>query len=84
MKKAFFICFEMSASTKGISVSQAAVRYGIREITARLFTHKMREAMKSSQSNPIDGIVHIDEFVVGGKEENKPGRSYNNKKKKAV
>ena len=84
MKKAFFICFEMSATTKGISASQASVRYGIREVTARLFMHKVREAMKSSHNHPIDGIVHIDEFVVGGKEENKPGRSYDSKKKKAV
>ena len=84
LKKAFFICFEMSATTKGISASQASLRYGIREITARMFMHKVREAMKSSKSYPVDGSVHIDEFVVGGKEENKPGRSYHSKKKKAV
>lgn len=84
LQKAFFICFEMSASTKSISASQASVRYGIREITARLFMHKVREAMKSSGNNPVDGNVHIDEFVVGGKEEGKPGRSYDSKKKKAV
>ncbi len=84
IQKAFFICFEMSASTKSISASQASVRYGIREITARLFMHKVREAMKSSGNNPIDGNVHIDEFVVGGKEEGKPGRSYDSKKKKVV
>ena len=46
--------------------------------------HKVREAMKSSENHPVDCIVHIDEFVVGGKEENKPGRSYSSKKKKAV
>ena len=40
--------------------------------------------MKSSGNNPVDGNVHIDEFVVGGKEEGKPGRSYDSKKKKAV
>ena len=84
MKKAFFICFEMSTTTKGLSASQISVRYGIRVNTARLFMHKVREAMKSSENYPVDGIVHIDEFVVGGKEENKPGRSYNSKKKKAV
>lgn len=84
MKKAFFICFEISATTKGISASQASARYEIREITARLFMHKVREAMKSSENHPAEGIVHCDEFVVGGKEENKPGRSYNSKKKKAI
>ena len=63
-----------------------SVRYGITETTARLFMHKIREAMKSSESQPMDGEVHVhvDEFVVGGKENNKPGRSYHSKKKKTV
>jgi len=46
--------------------------------------HKVREAMGSSGSNPMDGRVHVDEFVVGGVEKGKVGRSYNAKKKKAV
>lgn len=61
-----------------------AVRYGVTEKTARLFMHKVREAMKSSKNNPMKGNVEVDEFVVGGKEEGKVGRSYNTKKKKAV
>ena len=32
----------------------------------------------------MDGIVHIDEFVIGGKEKGKVGRSYDSKKKKIV
>jgi transposase-like protein len=84
IRKAFFICFEMSTSTKSLSASYLSARYGITETTARLFMHKVREAMKSSESQPMDGQVHIDEFVVGGKENNKPGRSYNTKKKKTV
>jgi hypothetical protein len=82
--KAFHICFEMSTSTKSLSASYVAVRYSVTERTARLFTHKVREAMKSSGNNPMDGIVHVDEFVVGGKEEGKVGRSYDSKKKKVV
>lgn len=46
--------------------------------------HKVREAMKSSENHPMEGDVEVDEFVVGGKEESKVGRSYNVKKKKAV
>lgn len=42
--------------------------------------NKVREAIKSSENNPIDGIVHVDEFVVGGHEESKQGRSYGKKK----
>lgn len=84
LKKAFFICFEMSTTTKSLSASQMAVRYGMREDTARMFMHKVREAMKSSENNPMDGNVQVDEFVVGGKENEKPGRSYDSKKKKSV
>ena len=84
VKKAFFIYFEMSTSTKSLSASYMAVRYGVTEKTARLFMHKVREAMKSSGNNPMDGEVHVDEFVVGGREKGKVGRSYHSKKKKVV
>ncbi len=84
VRKAFFICFEMATSTKSMSASYMGVRYGITEKTARLFMHKVRQAMKSSQNKPMDGEVHVDEFVVGGKEKGKVGRSYNSKKKKVL
>ncbi len=44
--------------------------------------HKVREAMKSSGKHPIKGKVHVDEFVIGGKEEGKVGRIYDSKKRK--
>lgn len=84
LRKAFFICFEMATTTKSLSALQMSVRYGVQENTARLFMHKVREAMKSSENHPMDGIIHVDEFVVGGHEETKQGRSYDSKKKKAV
>ena len=84
LRAAFFICFEMSTTTKSLSASQAGVRYGVTEKTARLFMHKIREAMKSSGKNPIDGVVHINKFVLGGKENGKVGGSYDSKKKKTV
>jgi len=84
IRKSFFICFEMATTTKSLSASYVAERFGVTEKTARLFMHKVREAMKSSGKHPIKGVVHIDEFVIGGKEEGKVGRSYNTKKKKVV
>ncbi len=84
LRKAFFICFEMSTTTKSLSASYVAERFGVTEKTARLFMHKVREAMKSSENYPMDGNVEVDEFVVGGKEKGKVGRSYDVKKKKAV
>lgn len=84
VRKAFFICFEMATTTKSLSASYMAARYGVTEKTARLFMMKVREAMSSSRENPMDGDVHVDEFVLGGREEGKIGRSYDGKNKKAV
>jgi len=53
LRKAFFICFEMSTTTKSLSASDMGVRYGVTEKTARLFMHKVREAMKSSEDYPM-------------------------------
>lgn len=84
LRKAFFICYEMSTTTKGLSALQTAVRYGISRPTARLFMHKIRESMKSSENYPVKGNVQVDEFTSGGKEDGKPGRSYDVKRKKIV
>ncbi len=84
IRKAFTIVFEMSATTKSISSSQMAKRLNIRSTTAWLFMHKVRISMKSSERFPITGTVIVDEFVFGGKEDLKPGRSSNTKKKKIV
>jgi len=84
IRKAFFICFEMATTTKSLSASYVGERFGVTEKTARFFMHKVREAMKSSENHPIEGEVHIDEFVIGGKEKGKIGRSYNSKKKKVI
>ena len=84
VRKAFFITFEMGTSTKSLSASYMGVRYGVTEKTARLWMHKVREAMESSGNNPMQGNVHVDEFVLGGREKEKIGRSYNAKKKKAI
>ncbi len=84
VRKAFFICFEMATTTKSLSASYMGVRYGVTEKTARLFMMKVREAMASSGNNPMDGDVHVDEFVIGGIDPRKTGRSYSGKKKKAI
>ena len=84
LRKAFFICFEISTSTKSLSACQTAVRFGVHERTARMFMQKVRKAMKSSEDYPMTGVVNVDEYVIGGYEEGKPGRSYDSNKKKAV
>ena len=67
-----------------MSYSQVARRYSISPTTAWTFMHKVRKAMESSQQQPMIGKVHVDEFVFGGKESLKQGRSYDSKKKKLV
>ena len=84
VRKAFTIVFEMSCATKSVSSSQMARRLNINRQTAWLFMHKVRIAMKSSELNPIVGHVLVDEFVYGGKEDLKQGRSNDSKKKKIV
>lgn len=84
LHKAFCIVFEMSTSSKSISSIQMGKRFDLRQGTAWYFMHKVRKSMKSSEQFPLATLVHVDEFTVGGKEEAKPGRSYDSKKKKAV
>ena len=76
LRKAFFICFEMTTTTKGLSASQVARRYEISRQTAHYFMQKVREAMKSSELHKMNDRVQVDEFTIGGKEEGKQGRSY--------
>ena len=84
IRKAFTIVFEMSAATKSISSSQMARRLNISRQTAWLFMHKVRLAMKSSESYPCKDHVFVDEIVFGGSEDLKQGRSTDAKKKKIV
>ena len=84
IRKAFMITFEMSATTKGLSASQLSKRYGISRTTAWTFMHKVRITMQSSGKYPMKGKVQVDEFVFGGKESLKQGRSKDSQKKKLI
>ncbi len=84
IRTAFMIVFEMSATTKGLSASQVAKRYGISRQTAWTFIHKVRTAMGSSGKHPMEGNVQVDEFVFGGKKTLKQGKSKDSRKKKLV
>ena len=39
--------------------------------------------MKNSQKYPLEKLIHVNEFKVGGIEEEKQGRRYDTKKQKA-
>ena len=81
MRKAFTIVFEMSATTNSLSTRQMAQRLKISRTTASSFIKKVRISMASSASQPMIGQVFVDEFVFGGKEDLKQGRSNDIKKR---
>jgi hypothetical protein len=86
--KAFYIVFEIASSTKSLSSSQISRRYDINKDTAWLFMRKYRESLKSSGNYPIenkkDTVIYVDEFVIGGYEPDKVGRSSDSKKRKIL
>lgn len=52
----------MCATIKNLSALQMSIRYGITENTARLFMHKVREAMKSNGLQKMKGKVQVDKI----------------------
>ncbi|MCY4561218.1 MAG: IS1595 family transposase [Flavobacteriaceae bacterium] len=84
VRKAFFICFEIFISTKNLSARYTAVRYEVTQNTARLFMHKLRQAMESRDKYFMDVAVYVGQFNLGVAAEGRIGRRYNVKKKEAV
>lgn len=86
--KAFYIMFETMTSTKSMSALQISRRYDINRKTAWLFMRKIRTSLKSSENYPMNNnngsIIYVDEFVVGGYEEGKIGRTKDSKKRKML
>jgi hypothetical protein len=54
--KVSVICFEMTTITGSLSASHFAERLGIASYTVRMFMDKMRVAMKSNDSNPMNNL----------------------------
>jgi hypothetical protein len=63
LRTAFFICFEMSKTTKFLSASSIGTHFDLTEETIRPFSNKVREAMKSNENYLLEEIVRPDEFV---------------------
>ncbi len=77
---AFLIAFKISTKKKGMSTLELSQEFELRQKTCWEFKWKIQQAMRSSKLHPINGIVHIDEFYIGGEEEGKQGRSKGDKK----
>ncbi|MCK9641551.1 MAG: IS1595 family transposase [Prolixibacteraceae bacterium] len=77
---AFHIAFKISTKKKGMSSLELSQEFELRQMTCWEFKWKIQQAMQSSKLHPINGIVHVDEFYIGGEEESKRGRSKGDKK----
>ena len=75
LSSAFEMVYRISVNKKGISSIALSREYNVNQKTAFAFKQKVQLCMKSSGTNPLEGIVHIDEFVYGGPEEGCQGRS---------
>ncbi len=78
--KAFHIAFKISTKKKGMSSLELGQEFELRQKTCWEFKWKVQQAMESNLKHPLEGIVHVDEFFVGGAEEQKRGRSKGSKK----
>lgn len=59
---------------KCLSATYIRFYYCVTENTARLFKRKVHIAMSSRGNNLMNGNVHVDEFLIGGKEDDKIAR----------
>jgi hypothetical protein len=81
---AFEICYMLTHPKKSMSSCELSRQYGITLKTALYLRQRIRNAMKSSAKYLLEGKVEVDEFVVGGQEEGKQGRSDGLKKKAII
>ena len=77
---AFHIVFKISTKKKGMSSIELSNEFELRQKTCWAFKQKVQQVMKSSLQRPLTGLIHTDEFVIGGPEEGKKGRSKGAKK----
>lgn len=81
---AFHIAFKISTKKKGMSSRELSEEYELRQKTCWEFKWKVQQAMQSSGKHPLSGTVHVDEFYIGGEEENVRGRCSNTQKKLVI
>jgi transposase-like protein len=77
--KAFEFAFRVSVKLKGMSTNELAKEFSCQQKSAWLLKAKYQNAMKSSDKYPLENSVEVDEFLVGGFDENLCGRSNESK-----
>ena len=76
----FHITFKIGTKKKGMSTLELSKEFDLREKTCWSFKRKLQDVMKSSFQNPLTGVVHVDEFWIGGPDEDKRGCSVGSEK----
>ena len=77
--RTFELAYRISLRKKGMSSCELAKELGCQQKTAWLWKTKYQEAMKSSEQYDLTGEVEVDEFMVGGFEQDAPGRTHGGK-----
>lgn len=77
---AFHIAFKISTKKKGMSTIELSNEFELRQKTCWEFKWKIQQAMQSSKQYKLEGEVHVDEFFIGGPEEEQRGRSKGKKR----
>lgn len=80
----FQAAFLLASSKKGISSNQLARTLEVTVKTAWFMSHRLREAMRSGDLEPMSGVVEVDETFIGNDRSIKPkgekrGRGYHHK-----
>lgn len=77
---AFNIAFKISTKKKGMSSLELSKEFEQRQMTCWEFKWKIQQAMQSSKKYPLEGDVEVDDFYIGGPEDQKRGRSKGKKR----
>ena len=82
--KAFGMIYDIMTSKKGANTIWLSERYEVSQNTAWLFKRKVQSYLKSSKTNLLTGLIHVDEFEIGTPKKGEQGRSKSKKKCRVV
>lgn len=77
---AFNIAFKIATKKKGMSSMELSNEFELRQKTCWEFKWKIQQAMQSIETYPLEGVVCVDEFFIGGQQEGVRGRQKGKKK----
>ena len=76
MQTCFHVIFKICTKIKGMSALEIFLEFENRQITCWIFKWKVQHAMRRSKQNFLKGKMYIDEFYIGGYEEDNLGKKH--------